>query len=270
MIGNENDQEEIARWELKAEQLRKQLDVVRSELKKDPEFIELNFIDGILKKFTSSVVETFDFINKEFEIKKTKVIGTSKSEQHIQFEFVDGRKILFDSLPMGYKRIFSIVFDIAYRGFILNRGIEPTGIVIIDEIELHLHPTLQQEILQRFQKTFPGIQFIVTTHSPLVISNFRADDANKIIKLEHDGNNYWNENVENVFGIDYSTGLSEVMGASYRASTIDNLIDSIVILSARDRSEDAEKIKHELYAIVGENNIQIKKEIENRIEMNKI
>ena len=85
----------------------------------------------------------------------------------------------------------------------------------------------------------------------------------------HDGNNYWNEEVENIYGIDYTTGLTDVMGARYRASSIDNLIDSIVILASRNRLEDAEKIKKELYAIVGENNTHIKSEIEGRIEMNK-
>jgi hypothetical protein len=58
------------------------------------------------------------------------------------------------------------------------------------------------------------------------------------------------------------------MGAPYRASTIDNLIDSIVILSSRNRQADAEKLRNELYEIVGNNNEHINKEIESRIEMN--
>ena len=58
------------------------------------------------------------------------------------------------------------------------------------------------------------------------------------------------------------------MGAPYRASTIDNLIDSIVILSSKNRQADAEKLRNELYEIVGNNNEHINKEIESRIEMN--
>lgn len=171
---------------------------------------------------------------------------------------------------MGYKRLLSIVFDIAYRAFILNKGkSEPKGIVMIDEIELHLHPTLQQEVLQRFTNTFQDIQFIVTTHSPLVISNFKVDDKKcRLIKLTTENNNYSREYVENIYGIDYTTGLTEIMGALYRASTIDNLIDSIVILSSRNRQADAEKLRNELYEIVGNNNEHINKEIESRIEMN--
>ena len=110
--------------------------------------------------------------------------------------------MFFDNLPQGYKRLFSIVFDIAYRSYILNQAKEPEGIVFIDEIELHLHPSLQQEVLGRLRKTFPKIQFIVSTHSLLVISNLKSENnSNKIIRLENDGLTYSNEPVENIYGI---------------------------------------------------------------------
>jgi len=57
------------------------------------------------------------------------------------------------------------------------------GIVLIDEIDLHLHPSLQRTLVPRLRKTFPKVQFIVTTHSPLVLANF---DANEIIALDRD------------------------------------------------------------------------------------
>jgi predicted ATP-binding protein involved in virulence len=270
MIENTPDHDDIVKWELKAERLRKELDTIRIELKKDPEFIELNFIDGKLKKFTDSLDEKYNFINKEFEIKQMKVIGTSKTEQHIQFDFIDERTMFFDNLPMGYKRLFSIVFDIAYRSFILNKNAEPTGIVIIDEIELHLHPTLQQEVLNRFKKTFPEIQFVVSTHSPLVISNLKAnDDEDKVIRLENDGNKYYWETVENIYGIDYTTGLMDIMEASYRPSTIDNLIDSYVILKLRNKNDDALKIWEEIFSLVGIDNKRIEKEINDKLEANR-
>jgi hypothetical protein len=61
------------------------------------------------------------------------------------------------------------------------------GIVLIDEIDLHLHPSLQRALIPRLRKTFPKVQWIVTTHSPLVLANF---DANEIIALDRgsDGN----------------------------------------------------------------------------------
>ena len=96
MIKNETDYGDYAKLELRAEYLREELEKIRTELKKDPEFVELNYIDNYLKRFTNSLNDKYDFINKEFEIKQIKVIGTNKSEQHIQFEFIDKRKIFFD------------------------------------------------------------------------------------------------------------------------------------------------------------------------------
>jgi len=57
------------------------------------------------------------------------------------------------------------------------------GVVLIDEIDLHLHPSLQRALIPRLRKTFPKIQWIVTTHSPLVLANF---DVNEIIALDRD------------------------------------------------------------------------------------
>jgi predicted ATPase len=57
------------------------------------------------------------------------------------------------------------------------------AIVLIDEIDLHLHPTLQRELIPRLRKALPKVQWIVTTHSPLILSNF---DSSEIIALDRD------------------------------------------------------------------------------------
>jgi predicted ATPase len=61
------------------------------------------------------------------------------------------------------------------------------GVVLIDEIDLHLHPSMQRTLIPRLRKAFPRVQWIVTTHSPLVLANF---DVNEIMALDrnHDGN----------------------------------------------------------------------------------
>jgi predicted ATP-binding protein involved in virulence len=176
--------------------------------------------------------------------------------------------MFFDHLPQGYKRLFSMVLDIAYRSYILNQSQEPEGIVFIDEIELHLHPSLQQEVLQRFTLTFPKMQFIVSTHSPLVISNLVVDNKeNVIVKLESNGELYSNKEVGNIYGIDYTTSLMDVMETSYRSSDIDNLIDSYVILTIKERKQDAQKIWDEIFQLVGDNS-RIREEIERKIKEN--
>lgn len=233
---------------------------------------ELDFIDSKIIKLTEPLRSDLDFINDEFQI--VRLLSNSPTEDvkddSLEFIFANGSSIFFEMLPQGYKRIFSIAIDLAYRNYILNETNDSEGIVFIDEIELHLHPTLQQEILQRLVKAFPNVQFITTTHSISVVSNLKTDrEENKIIKLEKEGLIYSNTPINDIFGIDYSTGLMDIMGATYRSTHIDNLIDSYVILKIRNRHNDAQKIWDEIFAIVGINNEIIKKEISEKVEANR-
>lgn len=88
-----------------------------------------------------------------------------------------GDRVPWTSLSAGNRIIIGLVADIAHRCCKLNpqendNVLQTTpGIVLIDEIELHLHPSWQQQILPTLQKIFPRIQFIVTTHSPQVVSS---------------------------------------------------------------------------------------------------
>lgn len=79
-------------------------------------------------------------------------------------------------LSDGEKGIISLVADIAYRMALLNpdlldRILETPGIVLIDEIDLHLHPAWQKKIVGDLTRIFPNIQFVMTTHSPSVLAN---------------------------------------------------------------------------------------------------
>ncbi|WP_336716728.1 AAA family ATPase [Pantoea ananatis] len=77
-------------------------------------------------------------------------------------------------LSQGEKTILTLVGDLARRLSLLNpmleNPFEGRGIVLIDEIDLHLHPNWQQQIIERLLTTFPNLQFIISTHSPQVIS----------------------------------------------------------------------------------------------------
>ena len=81
-------------------------------------------------------------------------------------------------LSDGQRLFLTLVADLAKRLILSNEGSEnpfnSQGIVLIDEIELHLHPQWQREILPLLMRNFPNIQFIVTTHSPQVISSVEA------------------------------------------------------------------------------------------------
>lgn len=84
-------------------------------------------------------------------------------------------------LSDGVRNMLGMVADIAYRAVRLNPHLEENavkgtvGIVLIDEVDMHLHPQWQQLVLQNLSEAFPSLQFIVTTHSPQVLSTVRQE-----------------------------------------------------------------------------------------------
>ena len=89
-------------------------------------------------------------------------------------------------LSDGIKNIVTMVADIAYRCVLLNEHLgenaarQSTGIVMIDEIDMHLHPKWQQTVVDSLCKAFPKIQFIATTHSPQVLSTLHKESIRVI------------------------------------------------------------------------------------------
>lgn len=90
---------------------------------------------------------------------------------------VKNRTVAFENLSHGQRNILSMIGDIAYKAIILNPHLgskavnAARGIILIDEIDLHLHPTWQKLIIPSLLRTFPGLQFVATTHSPFVIQS---------------------------------------------------------------------------------------------------
>jgi len=88
-----------------------------------------------------------------------------------------GQELIINQLSDGEKCLLAMVGDIARRLAILNNSDNPLageGIILIDEIELHLHPGWQRKIIPNLEKTFPKCQFIVTTHSPQIVSHVKS------------------------------------------------------------------------------------------------
>lgn len=155
----------------------------------------------------------------------------------------------FDGLPQGYNRIFSIVLDLASRSYLLNGNCNPEGIVFIDEIELHLHPSLAITILQRLRRSFQRLQFIVSTHSPLVITNFDqrgGEDDNRLYQLICEDGVYGNKRIGDVFGLNYNDGLTTVMQTQDRDRSLKEMRDLYLFWKDRDERKAslvAERIK---------------------------
>lgn len=221
----------------------------------------------ILSFYGSSYIEMDDNVsNLDDDILKftTDIVSRFSENMDLTNELI----IPFDNLSRSYKRIFSIVFNIAYKSYILNGNQEPTGIVIIDDIDMYLHPNMQCVIIDKLEKSFPLIQFIISTHSALIVSNFRADGIqNKTIKLISKNGIISSINVENVYGIDYTTTLMEVMGSGYRASTVDKLINVCLGLYGKKEYDKADKIYSMLKEYLGG---KIPEKLDHEINMAKL
>lgn len=97
-------------------------------------------------------------------------------------DMTDGGSRPFNNLSDGQRCMLAVVGDIAQKAATLNshlgsRALEETpGVVLIDELDLHLHPKWQRHVIEDLRKTFPKIQFVATTHSPFLIQSLRKGE----------------------------------------------------------------------------------------------
>lgn len=140
----------------------------------------------------------------------------SLNHDELRVEFADGRLLPFDRLSDGQRSLVTLASELAWRAAQLNphhggdapRRVE--GVVLIDEIELHLHPGWQRTVLESLRTTFPRLQFILSTHSPQVLA---SADADWVRVLTPDGSPL---GVQHVRGKDTNQVLQEIMGVPPR------------------------------------------------------
>ena len=171
----------------------------------------------------------------------------------LEFETTEGdaQKFAMDEMSDGYKNTLSMIGDIAYRMAVLNpmlgeQVLERTpGIVLIDEIDLHLHPQWQQTILSDLQAIFPNIQFIVSSHAPAVINSISREK----IRILDNGNIYMPP--AQTYGRDANSILREVMKVSERPVDIKHRMDLFYAYMDENNYKEADTILTEIEAIVG-------------------
>lgn len=123
----------------------------------------------------------------------------------------------FSFLSDGFRYLILLAGELATRSFILNKHLgkevlkEVHGLVLIDEFGIHLHPALQNDALLKMQSTFPNVQFIVTTHSPLLLNGLRKEQVH-IISVDKEGNRVCNHPEEDIVGLGANDILTNVFG----------------------------------------------------------
>ena len=155
-------------------------------------------------------------------------------------------------LSDGVKGIISLVSDIAYRMALLNPNLlddvlMTPGVVLIDEIDMHLHPMWQKKIMSDLARIFPNIQFVVTTHSPNVLTNIKKEHIRILDHycLYEPQNATYGRSVEDI--------LLEVMGVDVRPDQVKMILEKFSQAIDNENYQLAQQYLHEMKAILGSN-----------------
>ncbi len=155
------------------------------------------------------------------------IIDGKKNERIVEIETVDGR-IPLSKLSLGYKTMFAWIVDLGLRMLWGNpdskNPLEEPAVVVVDEIDLHLHPKWQKIIGKYLRYHFPNTQFICTAHSPIMAQS--SEDDNICIIYRDNENEVKVENrPEVVQGWKIGQFVTNLFGISERSATMDEAIE---------------------------------------------
>lgn len=155
----------------------------------------------------------------------------------------NGATFYLEQLSDGERGLLALVFDLTRRLSIANPDsknpiAEGIALVLIDEIELHLHPKWQRDILERLKTVFPNCQFVITTHSPMVLGEV---EARCVRFLEFEDGKVIRTIPAEAYGMDANRILQEMMGAPVRNKAIEVELRSLFELIDQEDFENARK-----------------------------
>lgn len=210
------------------------------------------------------VLRETDMPMRELEIVKeaiVRVLGASgcniiddiyirPMKREVYYKFMDGRVVASTMLSDGYMRLVSIVTDLAFRCALLNGSTiisqsvldKTPGVVLIDEMDEHLHPSLQASVLTALSEAFPLVQFIVSTHAPMVMTGVESNDKNVVYKLSYSTDGEYSHKAINTYGIDASTIISRYLNLSPRNKEVQLKLDKLEKLLDEEKVSEAKEM----------------------------
>lgn len=165
--------------------------------------------------------------------------------QSLLIDLHGGKTVPFNELSDGQRSMVALFADIARRMCILNphMGMQvltrTSGVIIIDELDIHLHPAWQRSIALALKQAFPNVQFIAASHSPQIIGSLRPEEVMVL-------NNGDPSHPRVTYGLDSSSVLEEVMGVNQREPEIESLLSE---LFSTLEDNDLKKAKAQLAAL---------------------
>jgi predicted ATP-binding protein involved in virulence len=171
----------------------------------------------------------------------------------------NGKEIPFKYLSDGVRSMLAMVMEIAFRCCLLNRHLgasaplETPGVVLIDELDLHLHPSWQKKVIADLRHAFPKIQFFASTHAPLIIGGMQAG---KIITLK-DNQAF---TLTSQYGHDANSILLE-METDERQTDVKNLLQRyhLLIEAGEGENSDGISVRSQLEQMLGKNDPEIQR-----------
>ena len=159
-------------------------------------------------------------------------------------------------LSQGEKSLMALIGDIARRLAVMNPKLENPlkgdGIVLIDEVDMHLHPKWQRSLISQLSATFPNCQFVLTTHSPLVIS-----DSKNVLSYLIDGDEL--KQLPSLFGEDANSVLLEIMDTDIRNEDINIRLNDLLDAIHNSDFKNANNLLSGLESDLPERNLELTK-----------
>jgi predicted ATP-binding protein involved in virulence len=179
---------------------------------------------------------------------------STESASRVEID-VNGTTLDVRQLSDGERSVLALILDIAKRLAQANPRLDDPltsahAVILIDEIDLHLHPQWQRKIVGNLEKTFPSCQFIATTHSPQIIGEVPPEN----IQMIKDGGIH---SPSRSFGIDSSRVLEEVMDTKARNADVEDKISRVAMLIGDSKAEEAKAAIKTLSDDIGEDDPEI-------------
>ena len=214
------------------------------DLENEQKVDDSNFINHQLEAVRQAIYSLITGLNN-LRIRRSPLRMTVKKQ---------GQELNVHQLSDGEKCLLALVGDLARRLAIANPGLDDPllgeGIVLIDEIELHLHPRWQRDIIPALKKTFPNCQFIVTTHSPQVISHIHPQGVFILERNQEEG--LFVMSPEGSYGRDSNSILEDLMEVPERPQDIKESLQELFRFIDDGNLEGAKQLREELAEKIGE------------------
>ena len=196
------------------------------------------------------------FMFRMNELEEVPTIAYSRAFEDIVY-IERGETIPINYLSAGYQSVLWMIMDMAFRMAVLNPGKrelrETGGIVLIDEIDTHLHPKWQWKIVEILHELFPHIQFILATHSPIIISS-----SKDVVLLEIDAMQNVNE-LSDAYAYSVADVLAYRQGSSAIPEHLRQLSNQFELSLNKKDYEEAKKIISQMAEAYGKENSLVKR-----------